>query len=106
MLSALVRLPIPSAGGATDNSPRWNRGYNAPANQAPAGAKEFFTGDFLPPLPGLEIVLNGTPTVSPWAIFVRHSVAKEEQKDCWEICSRQRRARFTWRCACCPRACA
>ena len=53
VLPARVRLPIPSAGGATDNSPRWNRGYNAPANQAPAGAKEFFTGDFLPPLPGL-----------------------------------------------------
>jgi hypothetical protein len=50
-------------------------GINAPANQAPDGAKEFSADDFLPPIPGLEIVLNGPPTVSPWAIFGRHFVA-------------------------------
>jgi len=33
-------------------------GLNAPTNKAPDGAKEFSAGDFLPPLPGLEIVLN------------------------------------------------
>jgi hypothetical protein len=48
---------------------------NAPANQAPDGAKEFSADDLLPPLPGLEIILNGPTTVSPWAIFCRVSGA-------------------------------
>jgi hypothetical protein len=50
-------------------------GGNAPANPPRTGAKEFSADDFLPPLPGLGIVLDGPPTVSPWAIFGRHSVA-------------------------------
>jgi hypothetical protein len=33
-------------------------GLNAQTNPAPAGAKEISAGDFLPPLPGLEIFLN------------------------------------------------
>jgi hypothetical protein len=33
-------------------------GINAQTNKAPDGAKEFYVGDFLPPLPGLEIILN------------------------------------------------
>jgi hypothetical protein len=51
-------------------------GLNAPTNPAPDGAKEFSAGGFLPPHPGLEIFLNDQPTVSPWATFVRHSVAE------------------------------
>jgi len=51
-------------------------GLHAPTNPAPAGAKESSVCAFLPPLPGLEIALLDSPTVAPWAIALRHSVAE------------------------------
>jgi hypothetical protein len=36
----LTRPTVPSAGGASDSSPRWNRGSGQPATKAPAGAAE------------------------------------------------------------------
>ena len=75
VLPARVRPPIPSAGGVAIIAHGETVGGNAPAIPAPDGAKEFPADDFLPPLPGLGIVLDGPPTVSLRAIFGRHSVA-------------------------------